>query len=266
MTRGRPHRRRYPAGVIVTAVVCPPAPLLVPGLADRLAGQAGDLRAACGAAVTALRDAEHVVIISAVATAAAGGTMLPGDLVTAAGLTRSDRPVVPPLRLPGASPDGTVDGGDRDPAVGAGRQRPSIAVGTAVGAWLLTAAGITAPTGARQLADTIDVQLPGTGRTGLLVMADGAACHGEHAPGAPDPRSEAFDADLVTALRSGDPAALAAACDSLANLAPALRADSLPALAAMAALTVANGPARADVLHYSVPFGVGYPVAVWQWG
>lgn len=239
--------------MIVTAVVCPPAPLLVPGLADRLAARAADFCAACETAVAALAGAERVVIVAAGPGGAVAG---PGDVVTA-GLARSDRPVLAPARLPGgagpaaASPPGTP--------------RPVVA-GTAVGLRLVLRAGIAVPTSALQVASGDGVHLAAAGRTGLLVMADGAACHGEHAPGAPDPRSEGFDADLVTALRSGDPATLAATCRSLGPTSGPLRAESLPALAAMAALTADNGPARAELLHYSAPFGVGYPVAVWQWG
>jgi hypothetical protein len=254
--------------VIVAAAICPPAPLLIPGLADRLADRAGDLRAACAAAVAVLCQVDRVVILSA-ATSVAQGVLLPGDLVTAGGLARSDRPVVPPIRLPDATPSGDdIAGGRPDHPVAPFRPgfAARTAVGTAVGAHLLAAAGITVPTSALQVAPGAGTQLLDDGRTGLLVMADGAACHGEHAPGAPDPRSESFDADLVTALRSGDPMALAAACDRLAGLAAALRADSLPALAALATRTAGNGTARAEILHYSAPFGVGYLVATWQWG
>jgi len=262
--------------VIVAAVVCPPAPLLIPGLADRLASASGELRAACDRAVRTLQGAERVVIIGAAAGAAVG-VLLPGDLVTAGGLTRSDRPVVPPVRLasgdddPAASHVGggaavTDTAGDEIASAGPGRREPPrVTVSTAVGASLLAAAGITASASALQIATGAGTALMDGGRTGLLVMADGAACHGEHAPGAPDPRSESFDEDLVTALRSGDPQALAATCDRLAPLAPALRADSLPALATFAALITDSGPARAEMLHYSAPFGVGYPVATWQW-
>jgi len=253
--------------VIVAAAICPPAPLLIPGLADRLAEQAADLRAACTAAVAALRQVDQVIILSA-STSVGPGVLLPGDLVTAGGLARSDRRVVRAVRLPGGSPDCDDAAGDRPgrPSAPLTATAARTAVGTAVGAHLLSAAGVTAPTSAVQLTAGSELPVPGAGRTGLLVMADGAACHGEHAPGAPDPRSESFDADLVTALRSGDPAALAATCDRLADLAAALRADSLPALSALAALTFGNGTARSEILHYAAPFGVGYPVATWQWG
>jgi hypothetical protein len=226
--------------------------LLIPGLADRLAADLPDLRAACQRAVAHLAGTGQVVIVSAARPGDPGP--VPGDALLTGGLTRSDRPVAPPVRLAaGSGPDG-VPGA------------PVLAsVGTVVGAHLLEQAGVTVPTSALQVAPGSGTQLLDSGRTGLLVMADGAACHGEHAPGAEDPRSEGFDRDLVTALRSGDPARLADACRRLSELAPALRADSLPALAALADLTAGNGPARAELLHYAAPFGVGYAVAAWQW-
>lgn len=243
--------------MIVAAAVCPPAPLLVPGLADGLAADAAALSAACDQAAAALRQADRVVILSAGPGAAAGTVLAPGDHVTAAGLARSDRRMCVDLWLPGGGSPRTAAASDHTPA---------IAVGAAVGAHLLARAGVTASTWALHLPAEAGPTVTAPGRIGLLVMADGAACHGDHAPGAPDPRSEAFDAGLVTALRTGDPARLAAYCDEQADLAVALRASTLPALAAMAALTAGAGRAQAEVLHYSVPFGVGYPVAVWQWG
>src|SRR5699024_3652565 len=138
--------------------------------------------------------------------------------------------------------------------------RDLAAVGTVVGAHLLAIAGIAAPTSAVQITRGAGTQLVDEARTGLLVMADGAACHGEHAAGGPDPRCEESARATATARRPGDPSTLAAICHRLSDLAPALRADSLPALAALAELTTANGMASAGVLHYSAPYGVGYAV------
>lgn len=234
-------------------MVCPPAPLLIPGLADRLAAEVPDLRAACRRAVAELAGAERVLIVSA-ARPGDQGPVSAGAVLTG-GLARSDRLVVPPVRL-------AADAVGPDGVPGA----PMLAsVGTVVGAHLLDGAGITV-TGALQVATGSGTQLLEDGHTGLLVMADGAACHGQHAPGAEDPRSEGFDRDLVTALRSGDPGTLADTCRRLSELAPVLRADSLPALTALADLAAGRGPARAEMLHYSAPFGVGYAVASWQWG
>ncbi len=97
-------------------------------------------------------------------------------------------------------------------------------------------------------------------------MADGAACHGDAAPGGPDPRSAQFDAAVRDAWSTGDPAALGRACAGLGDLAVALRAESFPAIAALAAATAPAGPASsAEILCYATPFGVGYLPAVWRW-
>jgi hypothetical protein len=242
--------------VIVSAAICPPAPLLVPGLADRLAAETPDLAAACLTAVKALGDADQVLLISTGPTGRGAAVLGPGSVISAAGLARSDRAVVQAVVLPGGA-------GGVEPAAAGG-----ISVGTAVGAALIAAAGIAAPVTVLQVDASRPTRLPGlAGRVCVLVLADGAACHGEHAPGAPDPRSESFDDALVTALRSGRPDVLADACDRLAALAAALRADALPALATFASLARrdASGPAVAELLYYAAPFGVGYPVAVWQW-
>ncbi|HET8589369.1 MAG TPA: hypothetical protein VFM01_07015 [Nakamurella sp.] len=246
--------------MIVAAAVCPPAPLLVPGLADRLAATTPELAAACLAAVKSLGDADGLLMISAGRPGGGGAVYPPGTTVSAAGLFRSDRAVLEAVTLPGDAhglPAGEPGDGPAD-----------VSVGTAVGASLISVAGIATPVTAQEVDPSNPARLAAPdGRISVLVLADGAACHGEHAPGAPDPRSGPFDADLVAALRSGRPEVLADACDRLAELAPALRADALPALAAFADLAArqARGPAVAEVLHYSAPFGVGYPVAVWQW-
>ncbi len=225
-----------------------------------------------------LADVDEVVLISTAAAPDAEGIFLPGSVVTAAGLARSDRPVVLPVALPSGSDHPAMteapctatyvdDGSDPERRVLTDPARA--AVGTAVGAHLLLGAGVAVRTRAIQVGSVADPLLLAesipAGRTALLVMADGAAGHGEHAPGTPDPRSDGFDRDVVTALRSGDPAALSRTCARLAGVADSLYARTLPALAAAAGLTVGLGRATARVLHHSAPFGVGYFVAVWQW-
>lgn len=240
--------------------MCPPAPLLVPGLADGLAASVPELRSACLRAVSVLANADAVLLISTGAPRSGGALFPPGSPVSAAAMARSDRQVVRELRLSGGTPAG------QDPLTGV-PEYGEVTVGTAVGAQLLAAAGIDRPVTAIQIDPAAPVlpALPGQGRTALLVMADGAACHGEHAPGAPDGRAERFDEQLLAALRSGRPEGLSVVCRTLAAVAPALLAGTLPALATMAALAADSGPAGAELLHYSAPFGVGYPVAVWLW-
>lgn len=92
----------------------------------------------------------------------------------------------------------------------------------------------------------------------LLVVADGTARRTEKAPGHLDPRAEGYDAQVVEALASGDPAALAA-------LDPALGAELLaagvPVWRALAASL--SGTFEAQIAYAAAPFGVGYVVATW---
>ncbi|MEO6501578.1 MAG: hypothetical protein ABIQ09_06670, partial [Jatrophihabitantaceae bacterium] len=106
----------------------------------------------------------------------------------------------------------------------------------------------------------------GSGRTGLLVMADGSARRSVKAPGYLDARAAPFDAGVQACLESGRLAELAA-------LNPVLGAELL--VAGRAAWQVLAGaidvgqaagaaPGRSR-LHYSDdPFGVWYPVFSWR--
>ena len=93
-----------------------------------------------------------------------------------------------------------------------------------------------------------------------LVVADGTAMRTVKAPGHFDARAEAFDASVVSALRAGDPGALAALD---ADLGAQLWVAGLPAWNAVSGLP---GPWRADVLYADAPYGVGYVVATWARG
>lgn len=286
--------------MIVAAALCPPAPLLVPGLADDLADELRDLVRASRAAIAVLSGADRIVILS---TGQAPGPrsdeitrLEPGATVSASAFSRSDHPAVPPVRLAGGIAPTTgehprtahdvVFGGADKPAdahasaAGNGARRSAAAhpaAGTVVAAYLLHQAGITAPAAAIQLPSGSAVRVAGLAelvghdvadseqRIGLLVMANGSAAHSEHAPGGDDPRSPEFDRDLVTAVSSGDPALLSQTCERLAGAAAELHDDTLPALAALAALTADSGPASGELLHYSAPLGIGYLVASWRW-
>lgn len=229
--------------MIVGAAVCPGAPFLVPGVADRLAAQSADLIAACGAAVRGLAGADRIVQI-----AAGRRTVLyPPDsvAVTASPLARSD--------------------------LGPGRCGPDLAVGSIVGRALLDRAfpdGVPLPVSMVETADdpastSAAVRRSDPGRDALLVIADGAAAHGDHAPAPRDDRSAEFDDALASALGAGDPHALRSACDDH-DLADRLLAVTGP-LEVLAELTGPNPPSGADLLYRGAPYGVGYLVASWWW-
>jgi hypothetical protein len=95
---------------------------------------------------------------------------------------------------------------------------------------------------------------------GLLVVGDGAAKHGEKAPGYRDERAGPFDEAVAAALRDADPAALAALDPDLAAQLWASGRAPWQVLAG-----AAGGRSwRGELLHSAMPFGVGYHVAVWE--
>jgi hypothetical protein len=94
--------------------------------------------------------------------------------------------------------------------------------------------------------------------TGLLVVGDGTAKRTEKAPGHLDPRAEAFDRQVESALAAGDPAALLALD---ADLAGELLVGGLAAWCAAA--RAATGSWKGHVHYAGAPYGVGYVVASW---
>lgn len=102
----------------------------------------------------------------------------------------------------------------------------------------------------------------GPERVAILVIADGAACHGDDAPGRRDDRSGPFDAALARALGTGDPHALLEACEP--DLADGLLATVTP-LEVLALLTEDAPPVNADLLFAGAPRGVGYLICSWAW-
>ncbi len=228
--------------------ICPPAPFLVPGLAPALLARSGDLVAACVGAVGSLAGADTLVVLGVGPTGVR--TLPPGSLVRPSVLGRSDLPVAADLRLPG--------GGPSDPA-------PPAAVGTVVGAQLLQAidrptyAIEVGPNDAAAAAAALDAI---SGAVGLLVMADGASCHGPGAPGARDDRSAGLDDSLADALGSGDAAVLGAWLAARAEVAMEVGVRSLPVLAALAA--TGFSASRSTVTYRGQPFGVGYFAATWS--
>ncbi|MDN5751571.1 MAG: hypothetical protein L0H64_24250, partial [Pseudonocardia sp.] len=94
---------------------------------------------------------------------------------------------------------------------------------------------------------------------GLLVVGDGAATHPAKAPGHLDERAGPFDDAVSDALRTADPAALAALDPSVAAQLWAAGRAPWQVLAGAAACTEWAG----DLLYSAAPFGVGYHVALW---
>jgi len=94
----------------------------------------------------------------------------------------------------------------------------------------------------------------------LLVVADGSARRGLKAPGYLDERAAPFDAGLLAALQSGDPAQLLALD---AGLAAELMVAGRAPWQVMAG--AAQGRRWITETHYvGDPFGVFYPVLTWR--
>ena len=112
------------------------------------------------------------------------------------------------------------------------------------------------------------------GSVGLILVADGAACHGPKAPRAEDARAGAYDDAVRAALASGQPARLAEIDEGLGDELGATGAQVWPVLVAAAgsaatpsAATPAapGGPeATGEVLWAGAPYGVGWTVASWR--
>ncbi len=225
--------------------MCPGAPFLIPDVAEPLARESAALVTACLAAVRRLAGADRIVLI------AAGRR----SIVYPAGQVAS-QVAAPPV--------------GRSDLVARGC-RPVLAVGTIVGQALLARAfpdGVPVPvdvveTGGEAEADDAAARHGAQERDAVLVIADGAATHGDHAPGRRDDRAGPFDDALAAALAGGDPTALGRACADR-DVAGALLAVVEP-LRVLARLTQGDPPTATDLLFRGSPYGVGYVVASWHW-
>ncbi|GGP80317.1 class III extradiol dioxygenase subunit B-like domain-containing protein [Streptosporangium pseudovulgare] len=223
--------------MLVAAAVCPHPPLLVPELAGAASPELDDLRAACAAALGALRDSrpDRIVVV--------GGADQAGDH--------------------GADASGSL--APWGAGVRTGKGEPVLPLSLTIGRWLLDRAGMAA-----SAFHTVPFDAPaaecaalgarlagGPGRVAMLVMADGSACLTEKSPGYLDPRAEPYEAAIVGALaRSAAPELAALDPDEAAGLQVAGRA-------ALQVLAGAGGALNGEVLHHAAPYGVGYFVARW---
>jgi hypothetical protein len=231
--------------VLVAAAVCPHPPLLDPRLAGGAAAEMDDLRAACDDAVAALLEADPQVVVlvgggprtETVDGAAAGSLARFGGPRTTDGEAAADRASDLPLSL-------------------------------TIGGWLLERVGYRGPCRRVSLADDLAPQqcaavgrqvTSGPDRCALLALGDGAARHGERAPGFVDDRSAAFDARVAQALADADPEALLAIDPRMAT--ELMAAGRAPWQALAGAATGATWDGR--LLRHEAPYGVGYFVARW---
>jgi hypothetical protein len=96
----------------------------------------------------------------------------------------------------------------------------------------------------------------------LILVADGAACHGPKAPMAQDARAEAYDDEVWAALAGGQLSLLAQVDAELGSALGASGAQVWPVLVAAAGESDARG--IGEVLWAGAPYGVGWAVAGWR--
>jgi len=117
--------------------------------------------------------------------------------------------------------------------------------------WITTSGGAAKALGEQLAAH-------GTG-FGLVLVADGAACHGPTAPRAQDRRAQAYDDGVCAALASGQPSRLA---QIDADLGDELGATGSKVWPVLVGATGSDG--IGEVLWAGAPYGVGWAVASWR--
>jgi len=207
-------------------------------MAGAAAAELDDLRAACAAALGALREAAELAELDA--------------LVVVGG---ADRTATYGPDAAGSLAPWGVD-------VRSGEGRPVLPLSLSVGRWLLDRERMTASEFHAVSFDASPAECAALGarlaatadRVALLVMADGSACLTEKSPGYLDPRAEPYNRAIVEALARAE----------IPPLDPAEAAGL--GVAGRAALQVLDGcrsTLRAEVLYDDAPYGVGYFVVRW---
>jgi hypothetical protein len=93
----------------------------------------------------------------------------------------------------------------------------------------------------------------------LILVADGATCHGPKAPRAEDSRAPAYEDAVCAALESGKPSRLAQVDVELGRELGATGPQLWPVLAA-----AADGHGIGELRWRGAPYGVGWAVASWR--
>ncbi len=96
-------------------------------------------------------------------------------------------------------------------------------------------------------------------RVALILVADGALCHGPKAPRAEDSRAQAYDDGVCAALASGKPDRLAELDAEVGQELGASGPQVWPVLS-----TAAGSDGVGEVLWRGEPYGVGWAVATWR--
>ena len=117
--------------------------------------------------------------------------------------------------------------------------------------WITTRGGDARVLGEQLGADGVGI--------GVILVADGAACHGPKAPMAQDVRAQLYDDGVWAALASGQPSRLAQIDADLGDELGATGSQVWPVLVA-----AADADEIGEVLWAGAPYGVGWAVASWR--
>jgi hypothetical protein len=283
--------------VLITVAVVPGPPALVAELMGSAAAELDELRDAADRAVSvALRDLDAVSAPSPSPAPGAGagpasgspvgqlvvvGPGRPGEYNAAGPVSFAGfgRDAIVPALVEGESPDGDLPTplmvarylASRDLAA-----HPEHARLWASARWVTTCGAEATTLGEELGADAA--------RICLILVADGATCHGPKAPRAQDARAQGYDDGVCAALASGQPSRMAQ-CDT--DLGVELGANGTqvwPVLVAATGARARSGGGQhplgtedddgagavedqdwiGEVLWAGAPYGVGWAVASWR--
>lgn len=239
------------------AVVVPAAPVLVPQVAQGAAPELSDCRAAVLAALDEVLGHR----------AQGAGCDAPVQRVVVVGPGASTR-----RHAPGARGSFRSVGVDLEVATGVHDPHAApLPLSLTIGAWMLGCVGWVGETLGVEVAETESPAVCSglgsgladeSGRTVLLVMADGTARRGPSAPGYTDPRSIGYDDGWIDAVASVDVGALAGLDVALAQ--DLMMAGRAPLQVLAGAAATAAAAWQADLRWTGDPYGVAYAVATWR--
>jgi hypothetical protein len=287
--------------VLISAAVVPGPPAFVAELMGSAASELDDLREAADVAVArVLSDLVTAGSQPSPPDVSSGGPRSPGSgsAVSDPGPSRAQGPGSFPAQLVvvGPGPSGEFEAAGPVSFAGFGRDVvvPALAEGAPsdrdlptpimvarylasrdlpahpdhAGLWASARWITTGGADATELGERLAVD---AGGVGLILVADGAACHGPKAPRAQDARAQGYDDSVCAALASGQPGRLARIDQGLGDELGATGAQVWPVLVAAAtswrsadAAGLAGEDPVGEVLWAGAPYGVGWVVASWR--
>jgi hypothetical protein len=248
--------------MLITAAIVPGPPAFVGELMGSAARELDDLRAATDLVVS--RAVSDLVAASADSSSTGGG---PAQLVVVGPGQPAEFDAAGPVSFSSFGRDVTVrslaegDQGIRElptPLMVA-RYLASRDVAAHPEHARLWASARWITTGGADAVDLGERLREGGAPVALILVADGATCHGPKAPRAEDSRASAYEDQVCAALASGQPDRLAQIDVELGRQLGATGPQVWPVLVAAAA---ADG--TGELVWRGAPYGVGWAVASWR--